>query len=549
MADVVAVVRTADLSKQRAQELIAALNTVGRALGNDLEKIPSDPLLLGRRLAEANPLACNVTLRRWNNVRSLVRAALALAVPVASAWRAADLTPEWGMLRGMLGELYADARRYADISGFMRFCSGRGITPVQVNEVVFEAFRASLSSSLRKRSEETYANCCRTWNKAGEAFPTWPAFRVFRASRRVTWTLAWDTFPASLRKDAQAWLDRLAGVDLTMETFRKPVRPGTLKIREYQLRSAASALVLRGREPASIGKLADLVEIESFKEILRYLIDRRDGSARGQVGDIASLLKSVAQFHVGIPKETLDAMAGVIRRISHQQGRQQGLTELNRRRLRPFDEPENVRALVGLPERLLREARRTRPPVQAALLVQTALAIELLLLAPMRLANLAALDIGLHIQRIRNSKEVSIVIQSHEVKNSVLLDFPLPATSVALLDVYIQEYRPLIATAGSTAVFPGRAGKPKGHNTLRQQISQTILRYAGLTINPHLFRHITAKLYLDQNPGAYEVVRRVLNHRSMKTTTNFYTGLESAAAVRHFDKTILGLRGGEGHGD
>jgi integrase len=61
-------------------------------------------------------------------------------------------------------------------------------------------------------------------------------------------------------------------------------------------------------------------------------------------------------------------------------------------------------------------------------------------------------------------------------------------------------------------------------------------------VNAHLFRHIGAKLYLDAHPGAYEVVRRVLGHRSMDTTTGFYTGLETAAAVRHFDETILRLR-------
>jgi hypothetical protein len=34
----------------------------------------------------------------------------------------------------------------------------------------------------------------------------------------------------------------------------------------------------------------------------------------------------------------------------------------------------------------------------------------------------------------------------------------------------------------------------------------------------------------------------VLGHRSIDTTTSYYTGLETAAAVRHFDNTILKLR-------
>jgi integrase len=67
-------------------------------------------------------------------------------------------------------------------------------------------------------------------------------------------------------------------------------------------------------------------------------------------------------------------------------------------------------------------------------------------------------------------------------------------------------------------------------------------KHAGLRVNPHLFRHIGAKLFLDGNPGAYEVVRRVLGQRSIETTTNYYTGCETAAAVRHFDAEILKLR-------
>jgi integrase len=63
-----------------------------------------------------------------------------------------------------------------------------------------------------------------------------------------------------------------------------------------------------------------------------------------------------------------------------------------------------------------------------------------------------------------------------------------------------------------------------------------------LRVHPHLFRHLGAKLYLDANPGEYETVRRVLGHRSLQTTIDFYTGLETPAAVRHFDKTILNLR-------
>jgi site-specific recombinase XerD len=108
---------------------------------------------------------------------------------------------------------------------------------------------------------------------------------------------------------------------------------------------------------------------------------------------------------------------------------------------------------------------------------------------------------------------------------------------------YIRDFRGPLATKGNTALFPGRGGGAKWQHVLAGQICRTVYAHTGLTVNVHLFRHLDAKLYLDRNPGGYEVVRRVLGHRSITTTVRSYTGREKAAAARHFDQTILGIRG------
>ncbi len=74
------------------------------------------------------------------------------------------------------------------------------------------------------------------------------------------------------------------------------------------------------------------------------------------------------------------------------------------------------------------------------------------------------------------------------------------------------------------------------------QITKFVQRHCGLRINPHLFRHIAAKLYLEAHPGAYGVIRLVHAHRSVDTTTRAYCGTETAAAMRHFDENVLRLR-------
>jgi integrase len=232
-------------------------------------------------------------------------------------------------------------------------------------------------------------------------------------------------------------------------------------------------------------------------------------------------------------------MAAIVRRLDT--GRR-GLTETNRARLRPLDDPSNAAALLRLPRRLISIAARNRQPRQGAIQAQIAVAIEILIMAPLRISNLVHLDLERNLVRPGRSKALHIVIAREQVKNREPLEYPLPAESVELIERYLRDFRPRLASAGSTALFPGEQGKPKRRNTLGKQISDTIRAHTGMPMHPHLFRHAMAKLFLDANPGAYEVVRRTLGHRSIDTTTAYYTGLETPAAVRHFDQTLLRIR-------
>lgn len=63
-------------------------------------------------------------------------------------------------------------------------------------------------------------------------------------------------------------------------------------------------------------------------------------------------------------------------------------------------------------------------------------------------------------------------------------------------------------------------------------------------MNPQLFRHVAAYFFLEDHPGHYEDVRRLLALKRIDTTLNNYAGLEMAAAVRRFDQTILDRRDG-----
>ena len=526
------------LSPQRRQNTVSACNAVARVLGRELTDLPVGPILL-RRIANATPRAFGVKARRWNNVKSLCGKAIADFVPVTPRRRAAELTPEWRMLHGPI----KGTPLQRSLSSISRFASERGIAPDDMGQSDFDEYHADLLGSLRSDPEKTYRLACLAWNNAVETIPGWPQFKVTRESRKGAWTLPWTYFPPSLVVEVTEWLHRPDRNGDVFEEIRwlldeaPRLRSSTLEKREYLFRLTASALVNQGRDPQSIRHLVDLVTLEAFKLTLGYVIERR-GGVGGQAEQLAKLLLSTARQMGTISDEEHVAMKGMLRRIRKKLD--PGMTLRNRSRLRPFDDPKAVDLLLLLPGRLMDEAQRAKSRRKAAALAATAVAIELLLMAPMRIGNLSALDLERHFNRSIDGEIIAIALDGPCVKNNADLDYPLPETSRALIKTYVQMHRNCCET---TALFPSRDGRgPRSHIAFGQQISRMVKIYTGLTINPHLFRHLGAHLYLQAHPGGYETVRLVLGHKDITTTTRFYTGPEMAAAVRHFQQTILNRR-------
>ena len=56
-------------------------------------------------------------------------------------------------------------------------------------------------------------------------------------------------------------------------------------------------------------------------------------------------------------------------------------------------------------------------------------------------------------------------------------------------------------------------------------------------------RHFAGKVFLDQQPGSYEIVRQVLGHKRIDTTTSFYSGAEVQRASTVINQLVDDLRG------
>ena len=141
--------------------------------------------------------------------------------------------------------------------------------------------------------------------------------------------------------------------------------------------------------------------------------------------------------------------------------------------------------------------------------------------SPLRMQNLASLKFDEHLHWPQGRRKPALLtFRADETKNDVVLEFEIPTALAERLQVYRNEIAPAVIGKRPDAVFVSLTGKPRTQAAIKVAIEKTVLRHLGVKITPHQFRHLAAKIALDANPGAYELVRQLLGHKNLKTTTN-----------------------------
>ena len=168
--------------------------------------------------------------------------------------------------------------------------------------------------------------------------------------------------------------------------------------------------------------------------------------------DLAKALVLIAKDWVGFDQAQLDQLKGLHRRLGPERS---GLTEKNRAALRQLDDDRNKALLIRLPQRLFDEAcRKDRGDIRTAVTVQIALAIELLLMAPMRMGNLINLRLDRHVVRPGGKHgPLHLVVPGTETKNGEEIEYPLPSESRELLEEYLKRFRPRLAPEDYDAIL------------------------------------------------------------------------------------------------
>lgn len=531
---------SSSIDPQLRRDLCSAIHCFGQAIGKKPHELPADGSLLRLAARLRRRTVAGPTRDGWASIRRKVGSALILTGHVdAIYFERSQLSPQWRALRAKL-----TIRTLAcELPRLMRYCAARGIVPEQVADSnVAQYVRWVVDQGNKRDPYKFHQELCRVWNHAVEKVPGWPTQRLTVPRRRITVALPWFAFPRSLKADVDAWLRRLAVGDPLASVPIRTFRPTTLRTYEWLVRYFASVLVHCGYDPQNLRSLADLVAIHAVKEGLRYFLRKDKRRSNSYISLLLTVLKNVARTWVRVGKGRWEQLTEISRALAP---KPRGLDERSSLRLRPFDDPANVRALLALPQRLARETVDCDDGYrECALEMQIAVAIELLLFCPLRISVLARLELNRHVRAAGDVRapSIRIIIPAEEMTSGRNLVFVLPAQAARLLTVYVERFRPRLVAGRSRWLFPGAGNRPKGVCALRQRISATIQRTIGLKVNPFLFRHICAKLFLSRNPENYEVVRRVLGHRLLATTSRMYCDFGTAIAIRHFDEKVLGLR-------
>jgi integrase len=535
-ADAITAIRAApDLSVQNQRHWPSSLTGIARAFDQPMELIPARFSAVRARMAALHHVPLGWTAKTLSNHRSNAKVALLWFVKEAGVLpHGVALTPAWETLYSPMRD---PSTRYR-LLPFARFCSGVGVEPKAVDEAVVDRFMDHRTRTTTRSSDAASRRIlARLWNAQIDSIDGWPQLRLAEPPVKGTAGPAWEDLLEGLRQDVEAHLTDLARVRRNKAGQRiKGCKPATITTRRREIVAAVRMAVREGIPIESLTSLKALVHSDVAEKIIDAYW-RKDGEIpKTYTINLASRFVALAHWTGGMDEEALRRLEDT--RFALEEHRDDGMTEKNLALIRSVLTEGVWSRVVNLPERLMAEARleRRHAPVRAGVLAQIAVAVAILTVAPIRLGNLAGIRLDENLRKPGGpDSDYWLTFRKYDVKNNVSLQFKLDDRTTAIIDEYVHDFRPAL-TRGSNAdwLFPGQAGGHKEKISFSTQIVARIYKATGLRITVHQFRHAAGALILKHRPGEYELVRRILGHKSVTTTMKFYLELGATQANEIF---------------
>lgn len=578
LEDCLAQVERATMPEERKAALLLDIRNLAKRLHLDPRSTDVSDPRLAERFADVHPAHFGVSPCRLRNLLSSWRTMLGLCDLVQTT---RHLAPEWRVVQDLIDHaVRLRGKRpwfLIPLPPFVRFANGFGCSPQEVSLDLVDRY----IEDNRKRYPEGKHDRLRRdlrigWNKAKDQIDGWPDVRLPDPPRRDRFSLPLTDFPAAFQTDVARYLearglqagnpdvvpapyrlhDRLVEAYLAASHAytdtrghrrdRKPLKPSTARTHRYLIQGVATALVDSGEKRIEdINGLKDIATPLGAAVAIDQMLQRTGKADRVEQTEahIISTLRMIAERWCDLSHSDREIFLALERDFRKQAPSAEDLSPKVAKRLLPFHDPKTVLSLYTLPDRILArvEARRRvagRPSPEDARALEAAVAVAILFVDPLRLSNLAALDLDTNILLpAKPGLPARLDVPRSIVKTNRGLSALIPPDRVRMIHVFVDVYRPLLTERpGNRCLFPPRKGRRaetgahRDPNSLARSITKLVWDDLGLTVNVHLFRAIAALVLYRYTDGNRHIVEDVLGHTRGSRATNKYLEIAHAWA-------------------
>jgi hypothetical protein len=390
---------------RRGARLRAAVAAFARLMGRPAGELPAHQGFIIQQMRRFRRKPTTLSPKTLSNTRSELlylvktgrgrgpRSSLLLSQEWAEFREALQRGPAWWSLSRLAG-----------------YSSRQAVLPSDVSDGHVAGFLEALQRSAEVADPEGHVRrVIRTWNRLAANNPALHISPLTLSPQQQNrWTLPESAFLQSFRADVERWFRRITSDDPLASGPARPLRPATIRTRRHQIYKAASALVLSGHPAETVRSLADLVTPEAFQALLRHLLARQGNKRTEALHSLAGGLLAIARHYVRVEKEAEVRLARIVKSLD---SGADGFRSKTRQRLAAFEDDRHVSALLHLPTRLLAEAKTARSARHRKRLAEMAIAVEVLLFAPVRVGNLVSLRLEVTFQRIALGREKRWLIE------------------------------------------------------------------------------------------------------------------------------------------
>lgn len=556
-----------DMPDEEIAFVRSALKRVDEVIAQGMLDFPANERLIFERLKRVSPAMADMTDGSFANLKSRTRKAFRLLRAqgkLSNPRSRFPLTGDWGVLQATL-----DVKAQRATSRLFHFAAGLGVLPHRMSDAVIERFVAHLRDEAMVGDwENTLRSSINAWNNLAASREDLPRLTPPPVKRTSYW-IPVDEWPEKLVSELEAFLkflstppDFLASDPNGMKAPIAPIRrrhlnsgarrkkvlkPATIKQYRHNVSIAVSGLVHSGVPMDELSSLGEVFRPDRLDQALGFLRNRADGRITDQMAQMTLRSLVIARwckFSQDDIQQLEEISFSVREHMLIERGSRRGMTVKNRALLDRLDEQRFADQVQLLPFTLLDRARKKPDRRSTPALVRTALAIEILLICSVRRANLVDLELGKSIRKIGHGKDAFWVIERDgvEVKNEEDLRFKLEGSTVELLELYLRDWRPKLCPHTSPWLFPAADGTCLDPRTMAHAVGAQSKRVLGVAITPHQFRHISAALWMKDNPEGIFTISQHLGHRDVNTTRRYYAPSQQRQASRHFQEHILRSR-------